>query len=388
MLLEHANLAFYHADFSGKSHPILSDIEQCYIAERGRDWLHDEDEARCELVLGETKRGLIWFDLREFWQILTSFLIVFGTILGAWFLSFFTPTVGLGCRSGGYTFFTVIATTLMLCEMLVWWRTSETSLTDTVQSKPMNPRAPVPTPVREPTLGASTKSQLAKTPAASAIWRKWCNYLFATAESGAKEISTKWHASSARERWNCCFFRPFEIVNTLWLLCIIFGQTLGAFQNCDCMTSSWGTKHGYMDFTQWNTTNSPWTRWYWASGTGIATATMGLAMVYLVIEWCTQSHLNTENYTHAVRGLRRTRRFKRMTQPFSKAFWSIANPFKLIGRYRHGPAASNVAGQRSLKWTKEVTYQPRLSSIDQEMTDNTSLPSRTPTEDSSSQLLP
>ena len=36
-------------------------------------------------------------------------------------LSFCTPTVGLGCRSGGYTVFIVIATGLVTVEIFLWW---------------------------------------------------------------------------------------------------------------------------------------------------------------------------------------------------------------------------------------------------------------------------
>lgn len=85
----------------GAAHPIITDIERAYIAGHGRDWLASEEEARTSLVLGVVSGGLDWFDLRELWQVLSAVIIVAGTVLGAFVLSFYTPTVGLGCRSGG-----------------------------------------------------------------------------------------------------------------------------------------------------------------------------------------------------------------------------------------------------------------------------------------------
>ncbi|KAL1612212.1 hypothetical protein SLS60_000436 [Paraconiothyrium brasiliense] len=105
----------------GAAHPILSDIENCYIAEKGRNWLANEREARTNLVLGPVNdEGLVWFDVREFWQVAASVAIVLGSCGGAFILSFFTPTIGLGCRSGGYTIFFCISLGSMIMEMVVW----------------------------------------------------------------------------------------------------------------------------------------------------------------------------------------------------------------------------------------------------------------------------
>lgn len=103
----------------GAAHPILTDIEKAYIASEGRDWLRSEDEARRKLVLGDVNEGgLDWLDPRELWQVLSAVIIVGGSILGAFVLSFFTPTVGLGCRSGGYMIFGVTAFGLLVVEMV------------------------------------------------------------------------------------------------------------------------------------------------------------------------------------------------------------------------------------------------------------------------------
>lgn len=42
----------------------------------------------------------------------------------------FTPTVGLGCRSGGYVVYLIIAAALLLTEILIWWLTHKTTHTE------------------------------------------------------------------------------------------------------------------------------------------------------------------------------------------------------------------------------------------------------------------
>jgi hypothetical protein len=50
--------------------------------------------------------------------------LVGGTSAGAFILSFNTPTVGLGCRTGGYIIFFLIALILLVAEAITWWLTS------------------------------------------------------------------------------------------------------------------------------------------------------------------------------------------------------------------------------------------------------------------------
>ena len=66
-------------------------------------------------------------------------------------------------------------------------------------------------------------------------------------------------------------------------------------------------------------------------------------MIYVVIEWCLQSHLSTEKYEAALRGLRRTRNFRRVTYPYRRIIDIIIRKFWT---------------RRSVVWTYEVTYKP------------------------------
>ncbi|OCL04333.1 hypothetical protein AOQ84DRAFT_324574, partial [Glonium stellatum] len=238
----------------GAAHPILSDIEDCYIAERGRNWLDYEEEARTKLVLGKVD-GLIWFDFRELWQILSSIIIVTWTVAGAFILSYFTPTVGLGCRSGGYLIFFCISLALLFLELLVWW-------------------------------------------ASSPVYK----HKLQRVEHKMKASFLTIHEYNSKEWTRRFFFIPVEFINTTWLIYIVLAQTFGSYRTCECVTSRWAGGGGYLDFTQSDVTNSPWVKYYWTSGTVLGSTTMGIGMIYIVAEWCLQSHLSTESYAAARRG--------------------------------------------------------------------------------------
>lgn len=129
-----------------------------------------------------------------------------------------TPTVGLGCRSGGYVIYGVVALGLLTTELTVWWLTHMTTHT--------------------------SEDILAQ--------------MVAQVESGvgkkAEQKSRRVHAllswfRSKTFRWvmKNFFIRPLEIGNTVWLAYIVFAQALGAYQTCDCAASTWSGIGGYLD---------------------------------------------------------------------------------------------------------------------------------------------
>jgi hypothetical protein len=218
----------------GAAHPILSDIESCYIAQKKRNWLADEKEARTSLVLGPVNNeGLMWFDIREYWQVVSAIIIVGASCGGAFIISFFTPTVGLGCRSGGYVIFFSIALFLLIVEMVVWLVLS-----------PYQPRLMIRTATllhNNPTFDhwdyaahdrwTILKRQVFGIMGATKDWSirsivkivqmlPWKDK--EETGDGVRDALHKWTGRlrdmSARQRWEWFFFHPLETINTAWLV--------------------------------------------------------------------------------------------------------------------------------------------------------------------------
>lgn len=220
----------------GAAHPILSDIEHCFIAEQGRNWLHDERIARMNLVLGTINdEGLMWFDIREFWQVGSAVLIVAGSCGGAFILSFFTPTVGLGCRSGGYTIFFSVALGLMIVEMAVWLATSpyearipwlvwlvgrfrRYDIFNRCESNLHNARTVVRGALSNFTLLISCWLSNMLVWFVLLFARKNKRAMRAKITSELEDRLRRIRAMSVQRKWEAFFFRPVEVFNSIWLV--------------------------------------------------------------------------------------------------------------------------------------------------------------------------
>lgn len=220
----------------GAAHAILSDIENCYVADKGRNWLANEHEARASLVLGPINDdGLVWFDLREFWQIWTAVIIVGGSCGGAFILSYFTPTVGLGCRSGGYTIFFSVSFGLLIVEMTVWLflsaacveaplikragsRLRRYSTLDLEENRALKEWMKLRR--RVGWLLNSTGNLLLTCIVGARYLLPWRNKntFETTIESEVETIKTKFRQMTPQKKWELFFFRPVETFNTIWLV--------------------------------------------------------------------------------------------------------------------------------------------------------------------------
>ncbi|KAF2107516.1 hypothetical protein BDV96DRAFT_466563, partial [Lophiotrema nucula] len=254
------------------------------------------------------------------------------TSVGAFILSFFTPTVGLGCRTGGYLVFFVVALVLLLAEILVWWLTSPLRKKDRFHShvhaytrqSAQSPKDSLKC-LSFPGLATSKVaiSRILEVIETVIVW----SVLSSIRLIPIRNKKSKLHAAenvighhfeslrglTVRGWLQRSFFTPLEFANMIWLCYLVLAQTVGAFNNCTCMASTWGSWGGYVDFTQWNQANSGLVERYWIEGTTITCVTMGIGMLYIVVEWLLQAHLSTEDYRDAAKGLQRVRRFRRYT---------------------------------------------------------------------------
>lgn len=238
----------------GVAHPILAGIETSLVGKRHRNWLSNPNIENILVRGPESDTGLWEFDAREFWEIISSFIIVVGTISGAFVISYRTPTVGLGCRAGGYSVFGIIALGLFVIELLAW-----------VAMSKMN--------IKNRTIPEKEQSRLPRV----------LNRIL----------------------------RLGELVNTAWLLYIVAAQTFGSYRNCNCQMSTWGHWGGYIDFTVIERASG--VQPYWITSAVLSCFIMFTAITFLVVEWCEQSHLNTEDFGRAMEGLRVTRQWKQHT---------------------------------------------------------------------------
>jgi hypothetical protein len=287
----------------GAAHAILIDIEKSYIADHGRNWLANEREARVALVLGQVDKGLVWFDGRQFWQFFTAIVCVAGTGCGAFILSYFTPTVGLSCRSGGYMIFNVGAIALLIIELALW------SWTSPIRKGRVHNLVRRHTGVWEDHVGmeengnvdprAATQKQLLIRSVLVAMEKTIVCFsaYFARAinfkgngsrahnfEAGIRSHFQTLHTLNTRQWVERCVIQPLEAFNTIWLVYLVISQTVGSFVTCGCQSSIWARGGGYLDFTQWKVSNSTELSYYWVQGTVISCVIMGLGMAYIVIE--------------------------------------------------------------------------------------------------------
>ena len=151
-----------------------------------------------------------------------------------------------------------------------------------------------------------------------------------------------------------------QACNSTWLIYIIFAQTFGAYQTCACMSSNWSSGAGYIDFqvAEFNGANGVYL--YWSAGTATSCIVLLAGMLYIVHEYCTQSHLSTEDYQRAMQGLRLTRRYKKHTR-FIR--WVPDITIRLGKRFGAlfgiGSMSRGQPERKSLIWT--VNYTKRIS---------------------------
>lgn len=264
----------------------------------------------------------------------------------------FTPTVGLGCRSGGYLIYLLISLLLLITELSTWW------LTHTTTHTPDDLLARVGRKLehhRSFQLDSSLEAE-GQRPAALRA-----------------HAVVDWFRSTAfRDVIKNWLLRPAEVINTGWLAYIIFAQTFGAYQTCDCMAKVWtGTRpidfHSFvfslsppspslktkpnLDKHRLNDHNPNGAYKYWPTATSLSLAVLTAGLVYIVEEYCTQSYLSTEDYSRAMQGLHVIRVYKKYTRWVRLAFGGVVGGGKWVWWKVSG--GRTMRGRRSLLWKVE-----------------------------------
>ena len=111
-----------------------------------------------------------------------------------------------------------------------------------------------------------------------------------------------------------------------------------------------------MDFDTYASYRATVVKWYWGFGTAVSCISLTAGLLYIVIEYCTQSHLSTEDYESAARGLKRTRWFRKYTAWIRVLGESLA---RCMHKVTCGMLKSN---QKCLVWD-ERTKDERISAL-------------------------
>ncbi|KAF2769234.1 hypothetical protein EJ03DRAFT_97345 [Teratosphaeria nubilosa] len=104
---------------------------------------------------------------------------------------------------------------------------------------------------------------------------------------------------------------------------------------------------------------------------------MSCAMLYIVLEWCLQSHLSAANVVHAANGLQRVRQFHRLTWPVRRVLYCLDDCVhdveRVFTRWLKGLGILSQAYQLrplGLRWSKEAKPQPQQQSINRQRADS------------------
>ncbi len=103
---------------------------------------------------------------------------------------------------------------------------------------------------------------------------------------------------------------------------------------------------------------------YWIAATGLSLSVMTAGLAYIVEEYCTQSHLSTEDYGRAMQGLQQTRRFKKHTRFVRILPTYIIKATKWLN---HRVSGGRMRPERrSLVWTAKTKEHSKTTSPDSE----------------------
>jgi hypothetical protein len=107
---------------------------------------------------------------------------------------------------------------------------------------------------------------------------------------------------------------------------------------------------------------------------------MAMGMLYIVTEWCLQSHLSTASMGDAARGLYLTRRFRWLTSPFRDAVhYAIERVYavrKLLSRETEDGESDARQHRRSVRWTKRSSNKSPSKNVSNDMSMDDLAPGR------------
>ena len=114
------------------------------------------------------------------------------------------------------------------------------------------------------------------------------------------------------------------------------------------MASTWAKgEGGFIDFRSYDYYASHGVYTYWSAGTGLSCVLLLIGLCYIINEYCTQSHLSTDDYGRAMHGLKITRWYKRYTMFFRGVPNRGINAVKYITSFFVAKGSQQTASEES-----------------------------------------
>jgi Ni/Co efflux regulator RcnB len=192
---------------------------------------------------------------------------------GAAFLTYNTPVVGLGCRSGNYIIYGLLALGCFALDMA----------------------------------GGALDDRLRR----RQRWRQPRNTTDDDDDNDTRRSDSDSRAMPPLRNILHVALTVLEVASCAQLLSILLGQLIGLYNSCACRASTWSRVAGVGGYVTFETDDYYRAhfdmRRFWLAGTVLGCLPL-LSIVFAVHAWCAQSFLWSYDYAKAMRGLRRVRR--------------------------------------------------------------------------------
>ncbi|KAF2220965.1 hypothetical protein BDZ85DRAFT_22311 [Elsinoe ampelina] len=154
---------------------------------------------------------------------------------------------------------------------------------------------------------------------------------------------------------------PLEIMNTGWLLYVVFANATGGFMTCACLSRTWSRgQNAYLDFEASLFGQQAKSSFLWFESAISGGVMPGAAIVLLSLQWALQSHMNTRDLDSARRGLNRVRAWRYHTWWLPYSTYYLCDTVRIYmlwpccRLFGYNPADGT---RRVLRWTWEDDHK-------------------------------
>ncbi|PNS20647.1 hypothetical protein CAC42_2892 [Sphaceloma murrayae] len=360
----------------GVARDIMSDIHMA-VAEGGRGWLLTSDHVPSRLVLGNLieDAGRPPSQGWHFASATGAFVLFLASALGAFYIAYRAPPVGVGCRSAQIVGFVATSVTLFATEAILavlgwdevvglqrhavktcraridhWLGRLQATIIRIFNRSTQ--QLPLAQSKDEPaiSLASSESRAVSSVPPADRPDSSQAQKVPSTTPTNDKcKIVPCW--SARRVRFARYVLDPAECLNTVYLLSILITQALGAHRTCECISQhAIRGSAAYVDFRAYE----KFLLRHWAGSLAVAMLIMLAGLLHVVSQWALQSHMNTSNAAEAMKGLKSVRRWRIRAFPARRTGMCVSEAWRRVVDRLCGRGQSQ-AGRSAMAFTSQWT---------------------------------